>query len=54
MVQILIKIIYFLGFTSVGVFFDVLVWWFGRNLELYEENEGTPVASRKQSVNVRR
>uniref|UniRef100_A0A336M246 Solute carrier organic anion transporter family member n=1 Tax=Culicoides sonorensis TaxID=179676 RepID=A0A336M246_CULSO len=27
-------------FTSIGVIFDVLVWWYGRNIELYEENEG--------------
>lgn len=34
------------GFTSIGTIFDVLVWWHGRDLELYEENEGQDVASK--------
>lgn len=27
------------GFTGVGVLFDILVWWYGRNLDLYGEHE---------------
>lgn len=28
-----------LGLTAIGVFFDVLVWWYGRTLDLYGERE---------------
>lgn len=27
------------GLTAIGVFFDVLVWWYGRTLDLYGERE---------------
>lgn len=39
----------FTVFTFIGVIFDVLVWWYGRNIELYEENEGQnePGSSKK-------
>lgn len=47
-------LIYFKGFTSIGVIFDVLVWWFGRSLELYEENEGDITPARKRSSSQRR
>lgn len=29
-----------MGFIFCGIIFDLLVWWEGRGLELYEENEG--------------
>lgn len=28
-----------LGLTTIGVFFDLLVWWYGRTLDLYGERE---------------
>ena len=27
----------YLGLTSIGVFFDILVWQYGKNLDLYGE-----------------
>ncbi|XP_063703660.1 solute carrier organic anion transporter family member 74D isoform X2 [Culicoides brevitarsis] len=33
-------------FTFIGVIFDGLVWWYGRNIELYEENEGQTEAEK--------
>ncbi|XP_058446034.1 solute carrier organic anion transporter family member 74D [Malaya genurostris] len=28
-----------LGLTAIGVFFDILVWWYGRSLDLYGDQE---------------
>ena len=35
--RITLKNIYVPGFTTVGVLLDVVVWWLGRGLGLYEE-----------------
>jgi hypothetical protein len=33
-----------LALTSIGVFFDILVWHYGKNLVLYEEEESTKLS----------
>lgn len=36
------------GLTSVGVFFDGLVWWYGKTLDLYGEREMAEQQQRQQ------
>ncbi|XP_055644235.1 solute carrier organic anion transporter family member 74D isoform X2 [Toxorhynchites rutilus septentrionalis] len=38
-----------LALTAIGVFFDVLVWWYGRTLDLYGDREAEKIKTIKAS-----
>jgi len=45
--RIILKNIYVPGFTTVGMLLDVVVWWLGRGLDLYEETNTKRVSVRQ-------
>lgn len=40
-----------MGFTAIGTGFDLLVWWHGRHMELYNDEDETVVKSSDGNAN---